>query len=113
MVDVQVCVHDEIHVVGARAGTREFREEPRACARHERARLRPKPGVDEHCRPASPDQNGTDREPPLLAAAQRGERFGEGREASLGVDKDRDVERANSQSGSGFRPPNPSSARCQ
>jgi hypothetical protein len=113
VVDVQMRMHDEVNLVGGPADPDKLVQKPRARARHERARLRPKPCVDEHRRPASTDQNGADRQPPLLVAAQRRECLRDGREASLGVDEDGDVECADSQSGNGLRPPNPSSTRCQ
>ena len=113
MVDVKVRVHDEVHLVGAGACARKLLEQPRARVGHERARLRPESGVDEHRCAGSANENRVDREPPLVGAAQRRKRLREGREASLGVHEDRNVERAHSHSGSGFRPPNPSSTRCQ
>ena len=113
MVDVQVRVHDQVHLRRAHACTRELGEKPRARIRHKRARLRPEAGVDEHCRAGAANQDDVDREPPLLAAAQRRERVPNSCKAAIAVDEDGDVERADSHSGSGFRPPNPSSTRCQ
>ena len=60
VVDMKVRVHDEVHLIGARACTCELSQESRARIRHERARRRPEPGVDEHCRAVPADENGVD-----------------------------------------------------
>jgi hypothetical protein len=106
-------VHDKIDLGGARADTRELGQEPCARARHERAWLRSEPGVDEHRRTGTANQNRVDRQPPRLRRIQCGERLSDGREASLAVDEGQYLKSADSHSGSGFRPANPSPVRCQ
>ena len=108
-----MCVHHEVDLGGARAGTLELGVKSRACAGHERARLRSEPRVDEHRRTGASNQNGVDRQAPFLRRVQRGERLPDGREASVAVDEDRDLECPDPHSGSGFLPANPSSVRCQ
>ena len=106
-------VHDEIDLGGARTDTRELAQKPCARARHERAWLRSEPGVDERRRTGAANQNGVDRQPPRLRRVQRGERLPDRCEASLAVDEGQHFESADSHSGSGFRPANPSPDRCQ
>jgi len=57
VIDVQVRVHDEIHLVGAGACTREVGKQPRSRIRHEGARLRTEPGVDEQRRASPANEN--------------------------------------------------------
>ena len=108
-----MCVHHEVDLGGARAGTLELGVKSRACAGHERARLRSEPRVDEHRRTGASNQNGVDRQAPFLRRVQRGERLPDRCEASLAVDEGQHFESADSHSGSGFRPANPSPDRCQ